>query len=311
MLEIKAAGVQTSLQDAGRPGHRHLGVPCSGAADKLSFALANWMVGNSWSAPALECALGGLHVKFHDDTTIAIAGAEMNASLRGKPMKNFSYADVRAGDELVFKPSTKGSRAYLAVAGGLSGTSFLESVATYTLAKLGGIDGSLLATGDKIKYGDEVTEAPRALPAGFAPVLSNHIVLRVRPGPEVQHLKDTSKRELFIRPFTATRATDRMGSRLDGVKIEGEYSKSYTSSPILPGTLQIPPDNRPILALIDGHCTGGYLRAAQVIRADIWQLGQIAPGTKISFHRCFDEDAPKILTQRNATYSHLIDGFSF
>ena len=311
MLEIKAAGVQTSLQDAGRPGYRHLGVPGGGAADKLSFALANWMAGNAWYAPALECALGGLHVKFSKDATIAIAGAEMSASLRGRSLKNFSFADVCAGDELVFGPSAKGCRAYLAVQGGLSGISFLGSVATYPLAKLGGLDGTMLSPGNKIKYADIPSEAPRSLPAGFAPVLSGHVVLRVRPGPEVELLTDVSKRELFIRPFTATRATDRMGTRLDGIKIECQMAENFVSSPLLPGTLQIPPDNRPILALVDGHCTGGYPRAAQVIRADLWLLGQIAPGTKMSFHRCFTEDAPEILSRRNALYSNLIEGFSF
>lgn len=311
MLEIKAGGGQTTLQDAGRPGHRHLGVPGGGAADKLSFAIANWMAGNAWDAPALECALGCLHIKFHEDTTIAIAGAQMNASLRGRPLKNFSFADVRAGDELVFAPSVKGARTYLAVRGGLSGTPFLGSVATYPLAKLGGLDGSVLTSGDKVKYGRAPFEAPRSLPAGFAPVLSDHLVLRVRPGPEVSLLADTSKRDLFITPFTATRATDRMGTRLDGVKINCTPDPNFVSSPLLPGTLQIPPDMRPILALADGHCTGGYPRAAQVIRADLWQLGQIAPGTKISFHRCFDEDAPQILAQRNALYGNLIEGFSF
>jgi len=151
MLEIKASGVQTTLQDAGRPGHRHLGIPAGGAADKLSFAMANWMAGNAWDAPALECTLGGLQIKFHKDATIAIAGAEMGASLRERPLKNFSYAEARAGDELVFKTATKGCRAYLAVEGGLSGTSFLGSVATYPLAKLGGLDGNILTPGAKIK----------------------------------------------------------------------------------------------------------------------------------------------------------------
>ena len=311
MLEIKATGAQTSLQDAGRPGHRHLGIPRGGAADKLNFALANWMAGNAWDAPALECTLGGLHVKFHRTATIAIAGAEMNAHLRGRPLKNFSYAEVRAGDELVFKASTKGCRAYMAMQGGLSGTSFLGSVATYPLAKLGGLDGTLLSPGDKIKYANAASQAPRSLPAGFAPVLSEHVVLRVRPSPEVEFLTDVSKRELFIRPFTATRATDRMGTRLDGIKIECLAVDNFVSSPILPGTLQIPPDKRPILALVDGHCTGGYPRAVQVIRADLWLLGQIAPGTKMSFHRCFTEDAPEILSHRNALYGNLIEGFSF
>jgi len=84
-----------------------------------------------------------------------------------------------------------------------------------------------------------------------------------------------------------------------------------TSSPLLPGSLQVPPDGQPILALADGHCTGGYARALQVIQADLWLLGQIAPGAKVSFRRCFAEEAPVILKHRNAFYGSLIPKFSF
>ena len=83
------------------------------------------------------------------------------------------------------------------------------------------------------------------------------------------------------------------------------------SSPLLPGTLQIPPDGAPILALCDAHCTGGYARALQVIKADIWLLGQIAPASQISFRRDFENTAPQILSARNSFYGGLIDGFSF
>ena len=83
MIEILHGGTQTTVQDNGRHGLRHLGIPSSGAADKLSFALANWMAGNSWDTPAIECALGGLHIRFLSATTIGLAGAEMWAQING------------------------------------------------------------------------------------------------------------------------------------------------------------------------------------------------------------------------------------
>jgi len=84
-----------------------------------------------------------------------------------------------------------------------------------------------------------------------------------------------------------------------------------TSSPLLPGTLQVPPDGKPILALADGHCTGGYARAIQVIQADLWLLGQIAPGNPISFRRSLSQDAETVLRGKNSYYADLISGFSF
>ena len=100
MIEVLNGGTRATIQDAGRPGYRHLGIPQSGAADKLSFALANWMVGNRWDAPAIECALGGLHLRFKEPTTIALAGAEMWAQINGQNVINFNAMSVDKGDIL-------------------------------------------------------------------------------------------------------------------------------------------------------------------------------------------------------------------
>lgn len=311
MIEILNGGTQTTIQDAGRPNLRHLGIPASGAADKLSFALANWMAGNRWDAPAIECSLGGLHIRFTSDTTVGLAGAEMWAQINGQNVKNFTALPVSKGDILTLSFARDGCRAYIAVAGGLKLPEFMGSSSTYIPAQLGGIDGRVLKTGDKLTISNRPREAPRSIPKGYTPALSRHIVLRSRPAPEWEGLDRPSKRHLFVSPFHASAATDRMGSRLRGDKITIETRLPMTSSPLMPGTLQIPPDGQAILALVDGHCTGGYPRALQVIHADLWLLGQIAPGSQVSFRRCFPEDAPKILKARNSFYSGLIDGFSF
>lgn len=310
MLEVLQSGTRVTIQDAGRHGNRHMGIPGSGAADTLSFALANWMVGNPWDAPALECSLGGQHFKFHQETIIALAGAEMWAQINGQNVKNYSSMPVKAGDILTLSIARQGCRAYLAVSGGLSGEAFLDSVSTYRPAQLGGYEGRALQTGDTLDL-VETAQTRQVIPVGYTPRISNHVVLRARPAPEFFDLTLPCQRHLFISPFHATSHTDRMGARLKGDKIETVEKISMTSSPLLPGTLQVPPEGGPILALVDGHCTGGYPRALQVIRADLWQLGQIGPGTQVSFQRCFEDDLPMILKRRNAFYGGLIDGFEF
>jgi len=315
MIEVLNGGTQTTVQDAGRPGVRHLGIPSSGAADKLSFALANWMAGNRWDLPAIECALGGLHLRFTSDNTIALAGAEMWAQINGQNIKNFTAIPVRKGDILTLSFARDGCRAYIAIAGGLKIPDFMNSTSTYLPAQLGGYEGRALKAGDKLVISNRPREAPRKIPKGYTPQLSRHVVLRSQPAPEWEELDRPSQRHLFISPFHATAATDRMGSRLRGDKISTKTHLSMTSSPLLPGTLQIPPDGQPILMLADGHCTGGYPRALQIIRADLWLLGQIAPGSQVSFRRCFAENAPKILAGRNSfyggQYGGLIDAFAF
>lgn len=310
MIEILQSGGRTTLQDTGRPGNRHMGIPASGAADKLSFALANWMAGNPWDAPALECVWGGQHVRFLQDRTIAIAGAEMAAQVNGRNIRNFTALSVKAGDILTFSRARQGSRAYLALAGGLYGENFMGSVSTYITAGIGGLDGTALKVGDRLEAGLDYEER-QIIPPGYQPRISNHIVLRSRPAPEYNELSQASQRHIFISPYFAGSETNRMGARLRGDKLECVAKGSMTSGPMLPGTLQIPPGGGPILSMVDAHCTAGYPRAIQVIRADYWLMGQIGPGTQVSFQRSFEDDPAKILKRRNAFYGGLMAGFEF
>lgn len=311
VITVLNGGTQTTVQDAGRPGYRHLGIPRSGAADKLSFAIANHLVGNDWDAPALECALGGLHLRFERDTTIALSGAQMWAQVQGMNIDLNRAVDVEAGDILTLSYARAGCRGYIAVAGGIKATKFLGSVSTYMPAELGGIDGRALKAGDALRLAGNPKADKRSLPKGYVPFLSGHTVLRARSGPEFELLSAQSRRYLFTTPFIATPATDRMGSRLRGDRIVTDKAFAMTSGPLLPGTLQCPPDGQPILALADGHCTGGYARGLVVIQADQWLLGQIAPGMQVSFRRCFEGEAPDILRTRNAVWNTLIPGFRF
>lgn len=309
-ITVLQSGAQTLIMDAGRPGHRHQGIPGGGAADKLSFAIANHLVGNAWDTPALECALGGLHIRFNKAYTIALSGAEMWSQNQGLNLPLNKAVQVEAGEILTMSFTRAGCRAYLAIAGGIKANPFMGSVSTYLPAKLGGLSGEALKIGDVLEIGEPQGVAQN-LPKGHIPLLSNHIVLRAERGPEWDYLSNASKRYLFTTPFYATTATDRMGSRLKGDQVTLDTPLKMTSSPLLPGSLQIPPDGQPILALADGHCTGGYARAIQVIQADLWLLGQIAPGAAVSFRRSFTQEAKTILRGKNSYYADLIPGFSF
>jgi len=287
MMKILNGGTSTTLQDTGRPGHRHLGIPSSGAADKLSFALSNYLVGNPWDTPALECTLGGLHVRwlhvrFMRDTVIGLAGAEMWAQINGQNLANFTSVPVKAGDILTLSFARHGVRSYLAVAGGLSGQVHFDSHSTYTPAKLGGIEGRAMRAGDELSLKEPLGERKK-IPRGLIPYLSTHVILRARSAPEFENLTLESRRHLFVSAYTATTETDRMGTRLRGNKIELTAPLSMTSSPLLPGTLQLPPNGQP----------------------------QIGPGTRVSFRRCFLGEDERALARRNEFYGGLMPGFSF
>jgi len=317
VIKILKSGAQTSIQDGGRPGIRHLGIPVSGAADRLSYALVNASVGNPWHAAALECTLGGLELEFTLPGQIALGGADMSATLNSVAVTPYSPLSVSKGDILTLAYARQGARAYIAVAGGIKGTDFMGSLSTYAAAKLGGLltpesKGRALQDGDRLTVNSTPPMmAARILPREYAPHIGSHIILRVLAGPEYERLTPQSQREIFTTTFQASPASDRMGSRLDGSTLSLRQPLSMTSGPLLAGTVQVPPNGQAILTLSDGHCTGGYARALQVITADLWQTGQIGPGMKVSFRRAQDTEAHDILKRRTAFYSGLIEGFAF
>ena len=80
-ITVERAGLQTTIQSKPRTGLRHLGVAAGGAADPLSLALANRLLGNAWDAPALEAALLGPTLRFDVDCAFAITGAQAAATV--------------------------------------------------------------------------------------------------------------------------------------------------------------------------------------------------------------------------------------
>ena len=317
MITVLQPGLKTTIQDAGRPGHRARGIPQSGAADRLSFAIANHNVGNDWALPALEITMGGLVIKALRNIKIAISGANMTATNGDKRLTTNKAYTIKAGQIISFAYAPYGARAYLAVAGGIDGELFEGSRSTYAPAKLGGIEGRALQAGDILHSLGAATSQDGTLPTDLCPRLTRGYVLRVQKGPEFDsHLTADTQRRLFTETYTAGPQSSRMGLQLslparDALALGLSNQTPLTSSPLLPGTLQITSGGTAILSGIDSHCTGGYARALCVIPADQWLIGQIAPGTHVYFRRTRTKDAETALTLRNMIYGRYISGFRF
>ena len=149
-LLIIKPGVQSTIQARSRNGMRHLGIPSGGAADPLSLALANRLVGNQWDAPAIEAALVGPIVRFEVATTFAVTGGQVSLLLNGVAASDHEAISAKAGDELVVGPVGNGSRVYLAVPGGFSASEVLGSASTDLQAGFGGFEGRALQAGDRL-----------------------------------------------------------------------------------------------------------------------------------------------------------------
>lgn len=279
-ITVLKAGLQTTIQSRPRTGLRHLGVPASGAADPLSLALANKLVGNDWDAPALEATLLGPTLRFDVPCAFAITGAQTAVALNGRAVALHETVFARIGDELVTGATEKGARLYIAMAGGLAADEVLGSPSTCLLAALGGLRGRALKEGDELQV--EPIPVPKLqTPDEFRPPMLSSWALRACASSETHQLDNDSRAQLFDTNWTVGRRTDRMGLQLDGPTLDVSSDGRMPSAPVFPGTVQCPESGSPFLLSVDAGTVGGYPRIAQIARADRHLLGQLRPGDHV------------------------------
>lgn len=308
---IMDPGLLTTLQDLGRPGLRHFGVPLSGAADRLSFACANAVLGNPTDAAALEATLIGPTLRFVRDQEFCIAGADMNASLNEETIALCQSVTARTGDVLSLSGARTGARCYIAFAGGVDGRDFLGSLSTYPPAALGGIEGRALKKGDKLHCAKLQPNARREIPQFLRTRLTHDFILRANVGPDAERIDSASLEKFFASAFKVDRRAGRMGARLIGGQIQLADRSPMNSSAVFPGTIQCPPDGAPFLLLSDAQTLGGYPRIAQLIAADLPLAGQVRPGDNIWFRKVTADEGRNITLQKQALVSASLPEFSF
>ncbi|MGA7241351.1 MAG: biotin carboxylase N-terminal domain-containing protein, partial [Bryobacteraceae bacterium] len=155
-IDVLAPGTQTTVQDyPGRIGYWHVGAPPSGPMDALSFRIANRLVGNPESAPALEITVIGPTLRFRSPAIIALTGADFQAQLDGAPIPQWRPVSVLGGATVeIGAAAGPGSRAYLAIAGGFESPEYLGSASTFILGGFGGPFGRPLRAGDVLSGAD-------------------------------------------------------------------------------------------------------------------------------------------------------------
>jgi biotin-dependent carboxylase-like uncharacterized protein len=259
---------------------RHLGVPSGGAADPLSLALANRLVGNDWDAPAIEATLVGPILRFETTTPFALAGGSVAPLLDRVAVRDHETLVANEGDELVVGPIERGVRVYLAVPGGFAADDVLGSRSTNLQAGFGGFEGRALQPGDSLPVAGH--EVPALVtPPEFRPAMSGGWALRTCAAAETSLLDEDSFAALFATNWTVDQRADRMGLRLEGPRLSTSSDGRMPSAGVLPGTIQCPEDGAPYILSVDAGTVGGYPRVAQVARADRHALGQLRPGDHV------------------------------
>lgn len=307
-LVVLDPGLLTTVQDRGRTGLRHLGVGCAGVADAYSAAVANLLVGNTAEAALLEATLHGPTLRFARGAAIALCGAEMAAHIDGIAVASWRRITVASGSTLVLRHAQRGARTYLAVDGGIAVAPLLGSRSTDLRAGFGGHQGRALHAGDQLPLG-AATQPPQDMlhqaRAWFDPApdlaFAAEVTVRVLPGSPHGGFE-----ALLAAPaWEVGAASDRQGLRLRGAPLRQRFAADARSEPVLPGTVQVPPDGVPIILLCDAQTMGGYARAAHVIEADLPRLAQCRPGDRIRFEAIDRADAARLCRDQAARLARL------
>src|SRR5258708_26875044 len=181
-IRVIAPGLATTVQDLGRPGYYHLGIPLSGAMDHFALRAANLLVGNDEGADGLECVFMGPELEFTGDAIVAVAGAELAPKVNGAPRATWTAFAVKVGQVLSFDFLKSGARAYLAISGGIDVPVVLGSRSTYPLGALGGYKGRSLQAKDELALNPaRGARERRTVPAELPPAVAKPAAIRVLP----------------------------------------------------------------------------------------------------------------------------------
>jgi antagonist of KipI len=287
MIEVLKPGLFTTIQDQGRRGYQSYGVGIAGALDPFALSAANLLVGNQENAAALEITLQGPTLRFHRETTLALAGADLDPRLDGSPIPNWTCVLAPSGSTLSLKGRKSGVRTYLAVSGGIDVPPVMESRSTYLLGRFGGLEGRPLKAQDQLplcapakNYHEWVG---RVFPQDSLPPYRKNPTLRVVPGPFDEFFSEEGREAFLSTPYTITPQSDRMGYRLQGNPISRQKKGELITCGLANGSIQVPPNGQPILLLADRQTIGGYPIIATMIHADLPLVAQSAPGDQIRF----------------------------
>ncbi|KAG7765967.1 hypothetical protein KL946_002147 [Ogataea haglerorum] len=325
-FEITSPGAYTTVQDyPGRTGYWRIGVPPSGPMDAYSFRLANRIVGNHHRAPAIEITLSGPSILFHHEAVIGVTGGDVPLTVNGQPVAMYEPVAVKRGDKLVIGKLTSGCRSYLAIRGGIDVTEYLGSRSTFALGNLGGYNGRVLKLGDVLFLGQPnlaactlpaPVSAPQAVPKSLAPPMAAkewRVAVTCGPHGAPDFFLQESVQDFFANPWKVHYNSNRFGVRLIGPKPkwarpdggEGGLHPSNAHDYVYSlGAINFTGDE-PVILTCDGPSLGGFVCEAVVAQAEMWKIGQVKPGDRITFYPMSFDAALKLKVDQDRAIETL------
>ncbi|HBF23925.1 MULTISPECIES: 5-oxoprolinase/urea amidolyase family protein [Nitrosomonas] len=318
-IDVLVPGIQTTIQDyPGRRGYWNIGVPPSGPMDNLAFRLANRLAGNEEGQAAIEITFAGPTLRINCDTVIAVTGAPIEVNLNGKPLAQWKSHEVAAGALLAFGDVLgQGSRVYLAIQGGIQVPDYLGSKATFMLGQFGGHEGRILQAGDVLNVvaGKHDGYTPRELPQVSIPHYTHHWEIAVLYGPHgaPDFFTEEGVANFFAADWTVHHNSDRTGVRLIGPKPKwartdggeaGLHPSNVHDVAYSIGAVDFTGD-LPVILGPDGPSLGGFVCLVTLVHAELWKMGQLRPGDRITFRRISAGEAATLEAVQDALISDL------
>jgi biotin-dependent carboxylase-like uncharacterized protein len=281
-LVVVRAGALTTVQDLGRRGCAHLGVPRSGALDVPAHRLANRLVGNPEDAATLETTVTGCALRAGRRVLVAVTGAGCAVRVDGRPAAWGAPVAVPAGAVVDVGAAAVGVRSYVGVAGGVEVPPVLGSRATDLLSGLG---PAPLSDGDTVPVGAARGPAALADAVPYGPCGGGELVLPFLPGPRDDWFAPGAVRALAAGVYAVSPASNRIGLRVAGPAVGRAAGRKgeLPSEPMLPGAVQVPPDGLPVVFLADHPTTGGYPVIGVIPEHALRAAAQAVPGARVRF----------------------------
>jgi antagonist of KipI len=305
VLRVVEPGLFTTVQDLGRPQAMTSGVSPGGAMDRFAHSAANLLLFNDRGSPTLECTLLGPRLVAEAACVIAITGGDLDPRINDQAAPMWTAVTMAPGDVLSFGRRRVGSRAYIAMDGGFVAERWLGSMSTDVLAGRGGMHGRALAAGDVLFRGESWRPpiAGRELAKALRPAYADHAV-HVIDGPHLHRLTAASREAFFAATLALSTASNRMGYRLDGPKLEvtGDELLSFG---LIAGAVQLPSGGLPILLMADHQTAGGYPVIAVVASASMPVAAQLAPGDELRFVETSIASALEMRTAQRAALDSI------
>ena len=311
-IRVISPGLATSVQDLGRPGYYHLGIPISGAMDRYALRCANLLVGNAENVAVLEAVFLGPEIEFTRDAIVAVTGAALPPKVDGDVREGWTSFDVKKGQVLSFEYLQTGARAYIAISGGIDVPVVLGSRSLYGLGALGGFNGRTLQAGDEIGIGENSgnSSTGRSIPATLRRLPGSPAELRVIPGIYWHRITEEAKANFFDDTWKVASEADRIGYRfqkdrpLSFIDREQPFGAGSDPSNIVDscypyGSIQVPGGTEPIVLHRDAVSGGGYCMIGTVISADMDFIGQLQPNMEVNFVEVDLDTALAIRQERN------------